>query len=218
MTASAQTTVDKNVKSKKEKSEKVVVNQHGHAPTLDAWSKDLEHMMDDMVKSWSQFSKLMPFSNLSVPTKLNAENTESWKTQADRYFEDLNRRWREVSALNPVDMFRVPNGFLYKLKVDIHDEKDAYIVTAELPGMNIEDINLSIENEVLTISGKKSEDQESQGCVRERRYGSFLRSFSLPDTVDTDNVDAQFLKGVLTVTLSKKESTDVGGKNVPIRN
>ncbi len=238
MTASPQMTTDKadkNILAKTEptrkteptpkKSEKPVnqnleqpvVNRQATAPALTDWSKDIGRMMDDMFQSWSTLSTLMPFGEALSQNKNDAISLESWKQQADRYFEEINRRWTGASALNPFDMYRIPNGFLFKLKVDIEEDDDVYAISAELPGLNSDDIHLNIDDNVLTISGKKSVASDAQGCVRERRFGSFLRSFTLPDTVDTDQVQATVKNGVLTVNLAKIPSNGAGGKTIPIR-
>ena len=94
-------------------------------------------------------------------------------------------------------------------RVDIaHDEK-SLTIHAELPGINKDNVKITVnEDNVLTIRGeKKREDKhEEQNYMRlERSYGSFTRSFALPDTVDSENVSASFKDGVLTVSMSKRE-------------
>ena len=93
--------------------------------------------------------------------------------------------------------------------VDIYQSDDHQLVLkAELPDMSREDIELTIDNGTLTIKGDKrlnSEVKEEQYHRIERRYGSFSRSFSLPQTVDPSKVDAQYTNGVLTVRLPMRE-------------
>jgi len=95
--------------------------------------------------------------------------------------------------------------------VDVRESKDELALQAELPGIRSEDVNVSVENGVLTISGEKKheieEGQESSDYhLVERRYGRFERSFSLPRSVDAERVKAEFANGVLTVTLPKAEA------------
>jgi HSP20 family protein len=91
--------------------------------------------------------------------------------------------------------------------VDIFEDKDAIFVKAELPGLKAEEVDIHVENDVLTISGERKLEKkdESAGYHRiERTYGSFTRSFSLPKNVAADQVEAEMTDGVLTVKLPKK--------------
>ena len=92
--------------------------------------------------------------------------------------------------------------------VDVRESDNDFVVTAELPGLAKDDVDITIENGVLSLSGAKKEEHEegktdSGSHVLERRYGRFQRSFSLPRGVDADKVSAKFSDGVLTVTLPK---------------
>ncbi len=90
--------------------------------------------------------------------------------------------------------------------VDVREEKDAIILQAELPGMKTEDVKVNLEGNLLTISGERKFEQEKteEGYRRiERSYGSFSRSFTLPDTVELDHCDAEMKDGVLTIKLPK---------------
>ena len=92
--------------------------------------------------------------------------------------------------------------------VDISENKEQIVLEAELPGMKPEDVEISIENSVLTLRGErkfeKKEDSENMHRV-ERSYGVFTRSFTLPPTVNAENATAEFENGVLRLTLAKKE-------------
>jgi HSP20 family protein len=93
--------------------------------------------------------------------------------------------------------------------VDIYDSGEhELVIKAELPDMKREDIQLSVDNNTLTISGEKKMDVDlkDENCHRiERAYGTFTRSFSLPPTVDTSKVSADYKAGVLTVRLPMRE-------------
>jgi HSP20 family protein len=81
-------------------------------------------------------------------------------------------------------------------------------VKADVPGIELKDIDIQIENGTLTLKGERKfeKDEKNKGYHRlERSYGSFVRYFTLPDTVDTDHVKADYQNGVLSVTLPKKE-------------
>jgi HSP20 family protein len=83
-------------------------------------------------------------------------------------------------------------------------QDDDLVVRAELPGVRPEDVDITVQNGVLTISGKIEEEQEEERrgyLVRERRYGTFRRSLQLPQEVDEDQINARFENGVLEVTI-----------------
>lgn len=92
--------------------------------------------------------------------------------------------------------------------VDIYDKGNEVVIHAELPGMKKEDIDIRVENNILTIRGKKERKEEvkEEGYYRsERAYGTFSRSFSLPNTVDVKKIGAEYKDGVLSLTLPKAE-------------
>ncbi|MBK6766705.1 MAG: Hsp20/alpha crystallin family protein [bacterium] len=92
--------------------------------------------------------------------------------------------------------------------VDIAENPESYEIHAELPGMREEDINLTLNNNVLTVSGEKKREikEEKDNFVRvERSYGKFERSFSLPNNITADRVSANYADGVLKITLPKAE-------------
>lgn len=92
---------------------------------------------------------------------------------------------------------------------DVVEDSEGVRIMMELPGVEPDDVHLSLENNILTIRGEKRQVQEGNDGGRvhryERSYGSFERSFSLPNTVDADKVSAEYDNGVLTVTLQKAE-------------
>lgn len=90
--------------------------------------------------------------------------------------------------------------------VDVVEREEAYLLVAEVPGVNPNEIELSVENDVLTLKGeRKSENEEQRDGYRrvERRYGSFSRSFVLPQGTHLDNIEARVESGILTVTIPK---------------
>ena len=95
-------------------------------------------------------------------------------------------------------------------RVDIREEKDAVLLSAELPGVSMDNVHVELENGILTVSGeKKSETVENESGIyrSERVYGEFKRAFRVPDTVDADNISAEFVNGVLKLTLPKRPET-----------
>jgi HSP20 family protein len=123
--------------------------------------------------------------------------------------------WRELREIQ-AQMDRVLStalrgeraGVTWSPAVDIAERDDALVLTAELPGMSRDDIEVELENNVLTIRGEKKderEEKEEDRYVYEREFGAFARSFTLPRTVDADRIHARFENGVLTVTMPKSE-------------
>ena len=92
--------------------------------------------------------------------------------------------------------------------VDIYEQEGNIVLKAELPGVDAKDVDIRVENNVLTMSGERKLDnevkRESYHRV-ERAYGSFARSFTLPSVVDADRIKAEFRDGVLRVTLPRKD-------------
>ena len=100
-------------------------------------------------------------------------------------------------------------GNWWAIPLDVVQEGDAFIVQASMPGVNPADINVSIENDVLTIRGQSSggvEYGEGSYLVRERRAGAFQRSVRLPDALDLDEASSRYDQGVLTVSFPKVEA------------
>jgi HSP20 family protein len=97
-------------------------------------------------------------------------------------------------------------GVLWSPAVNVEETKDELRLTAELPGMNIDDIQIEVENNVLSLSGEKRQEEQTDDRrfhVWERSYGSFERSFTLPRTVKTDEISADFRDGILHVRMPK---------------
>lgn len=106
----------------------------------------------------------------------------------------------------------------YPLRVDIKEKDTEYLVEAEIPGVNKEDIYLKIDNDILTIAVERKEEinEEKENYIRqERKYGSFKRSFYVED-VDQDKIKAKFKNGVLSIKLPKKESISPKENRIPI--
>ena len=92
--------------------------------------------------------------------------------------------------------------------VDIAEQENEYLVKLELPGINKDDVKITVESNVLTVRGEKKQDQEvkEDNYHRvERTYGSFQRSFRLPNTVRAERIDASYKDGILTISLPKAE-------------
>jgi HSP20 family protein len=93
-------------------------------------------------------------------------------------------------------------------RVDISETDKEFHIKAEIPDVKKEDVKVSVENGVLTVRGEKKRESEEKGKKYhriERQYGSFVRSFTLPDTVDESKIKASFAEGILNLTLQKTE-------------
>ena len=118
---------------------------------------------------------------------------------------NLDRLWRDLghggSNEGDVESWAIP--------LDVVQQGDNIVVKATVPGVNPEDIDVSIENDVLSIKGHTKEEREHQEgnyLMRERRSGSFYRALRLPDTVDSDKAQPHYEHGVLSITFPRMES------------
>jgi HSP20 family protein len=103
-------------------------------------------------------------------------------------------------------------SYLSPYCVDVREDGDHFYVEAELPGFSKEDIDITLENQTLTITAERKEEKQSDQkkkdyLLRERRYARFQRSFTLPPTVNEQSVNAALKDGVLTIELNKREET-----------
>ena len=108
----------------------------------------------------------------------------------------------------------------WKPLADIKENDTHYTIVADIPGFAKKDIEITINNSVLTITGEKkneSKDKSENFYHRERNLGRFFRSFNLPDTIDEDKVNAEFKDGVLTINLHKDERSIPKEKIVKIK-
>ena len=111
-----------------------------------------------------------------------------WNRVFERFFDEDTRVSERIPA------------------VDIHEDDKGYRIEVELPGLTEKDIEIKVENKVLSISSKKDETKEEKdkdSVRKERRSYSFFRSFNLPENISTDKVDASFKNGLLLVSLPK---------------
>ena len=128
-------------------------------------------------------------------------------------FRDLRSLQEEVNRLFSTNLNRsfddegIGRG-AWAPSVDIYENKDQLVLEAELPGMKPEEFDLSIENNVITLRGERRFEKTDEGDNYhrvERSYGSFTRSFTLPQTVNGEEAKAEYSNGVLRVTLPKRE-------------
>jgi len=133
-----------------------------------------------------------------------------WSPQTDLFRSRLDRLFDQAfnEFVAPESRSGVASTLDWMPAVDIRESDDALTLFVEIPGLSKDDVSITLEKNVLTISGERKfeKDVEKESYHRiERAYGSFSRSFSLPANVQTAKVDASFVDGVLTVTLPKSE-------------
>jgi HSP20 family protein len=145
---------------------------------------------------------------MALPTRVARNQGYDPMESVQREFDSMLNRWwggREMTGSQ--------QGFA-PYAVDVREDADHIYVDAELPGFRKEDVDITLENQTLTISAeRKSETRKEPGkeggdlLLHERRYNRFLRSFTLPPTVNEQSVKASLQDGVLTIVLSKREET-----------
>jgi HSP20 family protein len=156
----------------------------------------------------------------------NLIRRENREVARNRNQDDALAAWepfRMMDALLRWDPFRDNRGWFtrgaesYLPHFDVKETGDAYLFTADLPGVKESDLDISLAGNMLTVSGKREEEQREEGeqyHATERSYGQFTRSFSLPDTADTGNVQASLKDGVLHLHVPKKP--EVQPRRIPI--
>ena len=148
---------------------------------------------------------------------------ESLHREIDRLFDDFGMgfRWpfgRSLFATEP--LFRREVAWPRMPAVDVVESEKGYEITADLPGMDEKNIEVKVTDGVLTMKGERREEMEEKKkdyYLQERSYGSFQRSFELPDSVDADKIEANFKKGVLTVKLPKKVEAQKPAKKIEVK-
>lgn len=150
-------------------------------------------------------------------SKTNATSTpaiwQSMRREMDKLFDQFSDGFTFPALSRIENLWPSAGAELASLAIDVTEDDKAYKVTAELPGLEEKDVNVTVNNDVLLIKGEKpqqKEEKDKNHYLCERSYGAFQRSFALPIDVDRNAVTAQIAKGVLTVTMPKTaESRDV---------
>ena len=147
---------------------------------------------------------------------------DSLHREIDRLFDDFGSgfRWPFGRSLFGTEPFRREMTWPTMPAVDVVETERAYEVTADLPGMDEKNIEVKVADGVLMIKGEKQQEKEEKKKdyhLQERSFGSYQRSFELPEGVDTDRIEASFKKGVLTVTLPKKPEAQKSTKKIEVR-
>ena len=144
----------------------------------------------------------------------------SFRSEMDRLFDrfsfpslrrmfEMEPGWRPVSSFS----FSAP-------AIDMSEDDKAYKITAELPGLDAKDVDVSVSGNTLVLKGEKRQEKEEKNknyFFSERAYGSFQRAFELSTTVDRDKIAADYSKGVLTITLPKTAEAQKQAKKIEVK-
>src|SRR6516162_6130723 len=157
----------------------------------------------------------------TAPAQTSAPDIwQSFRSEMDRLFDrfgfpslrrvfDIEPAWRSASSFS----FSVP-------AIDMSEDEKAYKISAELPGIDAKDIDVSVSGDMLVLKGEKRQEKEEKDKnyhFSERSYGSFQRAFELPASVERDKVAADFSKGVLTITLPKMAEAQRPSKRIEVK-
>jgi HSP20 family protein len=158
------------------------------------------------------------------PSTLQAwQPFESLRQEIDRLFDDFGGGlWQPFrrSLVPTAPLFRRQLTWPTMPAVDVVESEKAYEITAELPGMDEKNIEVKVADGVLTIKGEKQEEKEQKEkdyYLHERSFGSFERSFEVPETVETGKIEASFKRGLLTLTLPKKAEAQKPAKKIEVK-
>jgi HSP20 family protein len=127
----------------------------------------------------------------------------NFDTEIDTFRRSISNLFDDFFALKPSSMFDsewVPS-------IDVHEDSKGIYVKAEIPGIEEKNLDVNLENNILTIKGEKNEerreDNDKKTIIMERKYGSFQRSIRLPEGIKADKIKAEFKNGVLNIDIPK---------------
>lgn len=153
-----------------------------------------------------------------------ADPWHNFRSEVDRLFDRFTGSfgvpgWRRMFDWEPATRYESTFSFAAP-SVDVAEDDKAFHITAELPGLEANDIDVSVADGTLVIKGEKKEEKERKDknyYMSERAYGSFQRAFALPDAIERDKIAAELAKGVLTITLPKTAAAQKPAKKVEVK-
>ena len=145
----------------------------------------------------------------------------SLREEIDHLFDNFMTSWPSAGRWFDSDPFRNfgTMGAALSPKVDVSESSDSYEISAELPGLEDKDIQLTLSDNVLTLKGEKKserEEKEKDHYLSERSFGSFQRTFALPQDADLDKIYTEFKKGVLRVHLPKSSEAKAKTRKIEV--
>jgi HSP20 family protein len=161
----------------------------------------------------------------ATPTSVPVPDVwRTFRSEMDRLFDRFSTGFGMPSLRRTLDMepaWRFESSFNFAAPaIDFSEDEKAYKITAELPGLEAKDLDVSIVGDALMIKGEKQQEKEQKDKnyhVTERAYGSFQRAFALPDGVARDKIAADLSKGVLTLTLPKTIEAQQPPKKIEVK-
>ena len=159
----------------------------------------------------------------TAPAQMNVPDVwHSFRSEMDRLFDRFGSGFGFPSLRR---MFDIEPGWRSSFNfsmpaIDMSEDEKAYKISAELPGIDAKDIDVSVSGDMLVLKGEKRQEKEEKDKnyhFSERAYGSFQRAFDLPASVDRDKIAADFSKGVLTVTLPKKAEAQKPQRKIDVK-
>jgi HSP20 family protein len=167
-------------------------------------------------------TKLPVKKSATAPEPAEWRPLEDLRREVNRLFYEFGpSSWRLPSRVFGLEVPRVAQpGWELAPAIDLVEKDDSYEISAELPGIDEKNIEIKLANHTLTIKGEKSDEKEEKRkdyYLSERRFGSFQRSFQLPEGVDTNKIEATFAKGVLKVTLPKSAEAKNAEKTIAVK-
>ena len=159
----------------------------------------------------------------AAPAQTNVPDVwHSFRSEMDRLFDRFGSGFGFPSLRRLFDIEPAwRSSFSFSAPaIDMSEDDKAYKISAELPGIDAKDVDISVSGDTLVLRGEKRQEKEEKDKnyhFSERAYGSFQRPFELPASVDRDKVAADFSKGVLTITLPKRTEAQKPTKKIEVR-
>jgi HSP20 family protein len=158
------------------------------------------------------FRSMMPFGR-STPTQREQDPFVALQREMNRLFDDVLRGVPRAAAAaeRPAPAF--------PLDIDVKETPSEYVLTADLPGIDQQDLDVTLVGDTLTIKGERKAEKTEKGetwQLMERSYGTFYRALTLPFAADAEKVQAGFDKGVLTIRVPKPAETAAAERKIPI--
>lgn len=148
--------------------------------------------------------------NRNLPTQRRERHFDPWSSLQDEMRELFDRFSGDLTPIGETN---------FKPSINVQDKGKEYLVTAEIPGMSENDINITLEDDQLILQGEKRNEFKDEGkgfWKSEISYGSFYRAIPFSNDIDADKVSANYKDGVLKVTLAKKEGASSKAKKIQI--
>lgn len=162
----------------------------------------------------------MPRSEVTKPTQAGVSRQgdifSAMREEMDRMFERFEHGWPRLPSLISRGLGRE----VILPEVDVREDEKQVTIEVDLPGVDEKDVSVTMANGILTVKGEKKserEEKEENYYLAERSYGKFERSLTLPETIDENQIEAQFDKGVLTIVAQKRPEAVKAEKKIEIK-